>query len=165
MSHSSATSRAVKRRLERMTERTCATCWSSVDGEGRPERGSSSNEIRPSLNLLYQWYVCVRPMDSLPKACFNIFKVSVKVFPSLTQELTHTLAVHGNLSFSKMEKNQAQNLLGCTAVFLIGCRSTFQRCVLPPSSGRWSVITKGDYRSGTNLTFYVLYTLSTNLWQ
>jgi hypothetical protein len=28
---------------------------------------------------------------------------------------------------------EAQNLLGCTAVFLIGCRTTFQRCVLPPS--------------------------------
>jgi hypothetical protein len=31
---------------------------------------------------------------------------------------------------------EAQNLLGCTAVFLIGCRPTFQRYVLPPSSGR-----------------------------
>jgi hypothetical protein len=30
--------------------------------------------------------------------------------------------------------NEAQNLLGCTAVFLIECRQTFQRCVLPPSS-------------------------------
>jgi hypothetical protein len=29
----------------------------------------------------------------------------------------------------------AQNLLGYTAVFLIECRLTFQRCVLPPSSG------------------------------
>jgi hypothetical protein len=33
---------------------------------------------------------------------------------------------------------EAQNLLGCTAVFLIGCRPTFQMCVLPPSSGRSS---------------------------
>jgi hypothetical protein len=31
---------------------------------------------------------------------------------------------------------EAQSLLGCTAVFLIGCRPTFQRCVLPPSSGQ-----------------------------
>jgi hypothetical protein len=30
---------------------------------------------------------------------------------------------------------EVQSLLGCTAVFLIGCRPTFQRCVLPPSSG------------------------------
>jgi hypothetical protein len=27
------------------------------------------------------------------------------------------------------------DLLGCTAVVLIECRPTFQRCVLPPSSG------------------------------
>jgi hypothetical protein len=30
---------------------------------------------------------------------------------------------------------EAQNFLGCTAVFLIRCRPTIQRCVLPPSSG------------------------------
>jgi hypothetical protein len=29
----------------------------------------------------------------------------------------------------------AQNLLGCTAVFLIECQLTFRRYVLPPSSG------------------------------
>jgi hypothetical protein len=27
-------------------------------------------------------------------------------------------------------------ILGCTAVLLIGCRPTIQRCVLSPSSGR-----------------------------
>jgi hypothetical protein len=31
--------------------------------------------------------------------------------------------------------DEAQNLLGCTAVFLIECRPTFQRYVLPSSSG------------------------------
>jgi hypothetical protein len=40
----------------------------------------------------------------------------------------------------KMKRNslpyEAQNLLGCTAVLLIECRPTFQRYVLPPSSGR-----------------------------
>jgi len=35
-------------------------------------------------------------------------------------------------------ENEAQNILGCTAVFLIECRPTFQRYVLPPSSGRWN---------------------------
>jgi hypothetical protein len=30
---------------------------------------------------------------------------------------------------------EAQNLLGCTAVFLIECQPTFQRYVLPPSTG------------------------------
>jgi hypothetical protein len=32
----------------------------------------------------------------------------------------------------KISKYEAQNLLGCTDVFLIECRRTFQRCVLPP---------------------------------
>jgi hypothetical protein len=32
---------------------------------------------------------------------------------------------------------EAQNLLGWTAVFLTEFRPTFQRYVLPPSSGRW----------------------------
>jgi hypothetical protein len=32
---------------------------------------------------------------------------------------------------------EAQNFLGCTAVFLIRCRPTFQRCVLPPSLSPW----------------------------
>jgi hypothetical protein len=31
---------------------------------------------------------------------------------------------------------EGQNLQGCTAVFLIVCRQTFQRYVLPPSSER-----------------------------
>jgi hypothetical protein len=35
---------------------------------------------------------------------------------------------------SKGQKYEAQNLLGCTAVFLIECRPTFQGYVLPPSS-------------------------------
>jgi hypothetical protein len=42
-----------------------------------------------------------------------------------------------NISLSKKEINKsvtAQNLLGCTAMFLIECRPMFQRCVLPPSS-------------------------------
>jgi hypothetical protein len=34
------------------------------------------------------------------------------------------------------EENEAQNLLGCTAVLLIEYRPTFQMYVLPPSSGR-----------------------------
>jgi hypothetical protein len=31
---------------------------------------------------------------------------------------------------------EVQNIMGCTAVFLIECRPAFQRYVLPPSSGR-----------------------------
>jgi hypothetical protein len=37
------------------------------------------------------------------------------------------------ISSSHSGEYEAQNLLGCTAVFLIECRPTFQRYVLPPS--------------------------------
>jgi hypothetical protein len=41
-------------------------------------------------------------------------------------------------------RDEAQNLLGCTAMFLIECRPTFQRCVLPPSSGRWVIASTSE---------------------
>jgi hypothetical protein len=40
------------------------------------------------------------------------------------------------ISSSSGGEYEAQNLLGCTAVFLIECRPTFRSCVLPPSSRR-----------------------------
>jgi hypothetical protein len=40
------------------------------------------------------------------------------------------------ISSSHGGEYEALNLLGCTAVFLIECRPTFQRCVLPPSPGQ-----------------------------
>jgi hypothetical protein len=40
------------------------------------------------------------------------------------------------ISSSHGGEYEAQNLLGCTSVFLIEYRLTFQRYVLPPSSGR-----------------------------
>jgi hypothetical protein len=47
------------------------------------------------------------------------------------------------ISSSHGGEYEAEIILGCTAVFLIGCRPTFQRSVLPPSSGRWvSLATK-----------------------
>jgi hypothetical protein len=56
-------------------------------------------------------------------------------------------SICSNIDFIKMRTNcyrvtycfkfEAQSLLGCIAVFLIGCRPTFKRCVLPPTSGRW----------------------------
>jgi hypothetical protein len=38
------------------------------------------------------------------------------------------------MSSSHGSEYEAQNFLGCTAVFLIECRPTFQRYMLPPSS-------------------------------
>jgi hypothetical protein len=40
------------------------------------------------------------------------------------------------ISSSHGGEYEAQNPLGCTAVLLIEFRPTFQRYVLPPSSGR-----------------------------
>jgi hypothetical protein len=40
------------------------------------------------------------------------------------------------ISSSCGSEYEAQSLLGCTVMFLIGCRPTFQRCMLPPSSGQ-----------------------------
>jgi hypothetical protein len=40
------------------------------------------------------------------------------------------------ISSSHGGEYEAQYLLGCTAVLLIRCRPMFQRCMLPPSSGR-----------------------------
>jgi hypothetical protein len=48
------------------------------------------------------------------------------------------------ISSSHSGEYEAQNLLGCTAVLLIGCRPTFQWCVLPPSSGRSSPHNEGS---------------------
>jgi hypothetical protein len=41
------------------------------------------------------------------------------------------------ISSSHGGEYEAQNLLGCTAVFLIECRLTFQRYMLSPLSGWW----------------------------
>jgi hypothetical protein len=52
-------------------------------------------------------------------------------------------SVHCEISTSHGGEFEAQNLLGCTAVFSTECRPTFRRCVPPPSSGRW--VTLGVY--------------------
>jgi hypothetical protein len=99
----SATSRTDEHRLERMTEQTCETCWLSVDIEGRPERGSSILNWNSAILEPFVSVVCLGPMVSLSKACFNIYKVSVKVFPILTQKFnTHSLFME--MSFSKKKK-------------------------------------------------------------
>jgi hypothetical protein len=46
--------------------------------------------------------------------------------------LVHTNSTECEISISHGGEYEAQNLLVCTAVFLILCRLMFQRCVLPP---------------------------------
>ena len=47
-------------------------------------------EVLPYLKRWYHPWHCVRLKQSSPKACCNIWKVSVKVFPNLKQNLTQT---------------------------------------------------------------------------
>jgi hypothetical protein len=53
----------------------------------------------------------------------------------------------------KFVLNEAQSVLGCTALFLIGCLPTFQRCMLPPSStaGVISGLSPGAEKAGEDL--------------
>jgi hypothetical protein len=65
----------------------------------------------------------------LPPFFFNLFMYThVLLMWKLLRYICEISSSHGG-------EYEAQNLLGCTAVFLIECRPTFQRCVLPPSSG------------------------------
>jgi len=54
---------------------------------------------------------------------------------SLTMKITINILNPCEISSSHGGEYEAQNLLACTAVFLIECRPTFQMYVLPPSSG------------------------------
>jgi hypothetical protein len=76
---------------------------------------------------------------------FNIFHASLsplKPSGNYTYHLLQQISafyIHEIRKVLRTKNNrflEAQNLLGCNAMFLIGCRPTFQRCVLPPSSGR-----------------------------
>jgi hypothetical protein len=41
---------------------------------------------------------------------------------------------------------EVQSLLRCTTAYSNWCRPTFQRCVVPPSSGRWVSLARKDSR-------------------
>ena len=87
--HSSAVSRTVSLLLLRTTVLTLAIVSSFLDVDGRPERGSLSKEVLPSLNRRNQSNACVRPIASSPYACCNNRYVSVAgfFFPILKQNL------------------------------------------------------------------------------
>ena len=102
----SATSRTVKWRFERMTSQTFATFSSVFDIDGRPERGSSSTEVRPSLKHFHHPYVWVLPMASSLNAIFNISDVSVTDFPIFTQNFTQIRCSWKTLIFLSQENRQ-----------------------------------------------------------
>ena len=78
---SSAISRTVSLLLLRTIVLTLAIMSSFLDVDGRPERGSLSTEVLPSLNRRNQSNTCVRLIASSPYACCNNWYVSVVVFP------------------------------------------------------------------------------------
>ena len=84
---SSAISRTVSPPLLRMIFLTLAIISSFFDVDGRPELGSLSSEVLPSLNRRNQSNTCVRPIASSPYACCNNWYVSVAGFQILQQNL------------------------------------------------------------------------------
>ena len=69
--YSSAINRTINLLLLRKTVLTLAIISSFFDVDGRPERGSLSTEVLPSLNRRNQSNTCVQPIASSPYACCN----------------------------------------------------------------------------------------------
>jgi len=84
---SSTISRTVSLLLLQTIVLTLAIISSFLDVDGRPERGSLSAEVLPSLNRRNQWNTCVRPIASSPYACCNNWYVSVAVFSNFKTKL------------------------------------------------------------------------------
>ena len=87
---SSATSWTVRWWFWQITESTFPTWSSSIDVERRPDLGLSSTDVLLDLKCWYHSWHCVRLKQSSPWVCCNIWKVSVKVFPNLKQNLMQT---------------------------------------------------------------------------
>jgi len=86
ISQPSTISRTVSLLLLRTIVLTLAIISSFLDVDGRPERGSLSSEILPTLHRRNQSNTCVRPTASSPYACCNNWYVCVEVFPILKQK-------------------------------------------------------------------------------
>ena len=76
----SQTSWIVYLRSARIASRTFAMLYGVVRVDSRPERSSSSREVRPSLKRLYHKKVLLWLMVSSPKASCSIRWVSAAVF-------------------------------------------------------------------------------------
>ena len=83
-------SRIVKRWFARISSHTRTTQLSVLLVVGLPDRGLSSTESRPSLNLLCDSKMRGRLKHCSPKAVLNISNVSAPFLPSFTQNLMHT---------------------------------------------------------------------------
>ena len=71
VARSSAISRTVNLLLLRTIVLTLAIISLFLEVDGRPERGSLSTEVLPSLNRQNKSHTCVRPVASSSYACCN----------------------------------------------------------------------------------------------
>jgi hypothetical protein len=82
---------------------------------------------------------CIQPSDSIKAdnllTTVNVIIVDVLIHGTVCRARKFIFETRSSeFSSSDGGDYEAQNLLGCTAVFLIECRPTFQRYVLPSSS-------------------------------
>ena len=82
-----AMTQMVKQRSLQTICRTISMLASVMEVQGLPDLGSSSTSSLPSTNRLCHSKTLVLDMEESPWTSRNIFKVSVVVFPSLTQNL------------------------------------------------------------------------------
>jgi hypothetical protein len=85
-----------------------------------------------------------RSEGSLTCLVFFVSVYTIMVLLCLVYKRSEVIKLR-ETSSSHSGEYESQNLLGCTAMFLIGCRPTFQMCVLPPSSGWWVSLAPKDH--------------------
>lgn len=81
--------------------------------DGRPDRGSSSAEVGPSLNLLSHSDVRARLEHSSPREVLNSSKVFAPFSPSLTQNFMHTSCSDSSWDFVR-PRNATRLLYTCS---------------------------------------------------
>jgi hypothetical protein len=92
------------------------------------------------MSELY-WITCLSCSYALyrPLILHNtLWNFSNKNYSYLHKDILNTCLIRCEISSSHGSEYDVQNcLLGCTSVYN-NCRPTFQRCVLPPSSGQYA---------------------------
>ena len=101
----SAIMRMVRQRSVRTNYRTFSMLTSVLTLQGLPGLASSSTLNRPSTNRLCHSKTLVRDMQESPYTSSNMLKVSVAVFPSLTQNLMLVLCSTLNIVTYNTQKN------------------------------------------------------------